>query len=250
MKVVIPMAGRGSRFTKVGVTGPKPLIEVAGKPMVQWTFESLARTIPDIKPSDYVFVFLEEQEREHGVAQKIKELVGNHDAKVILIPEVTEGAACTALIAAKTLDPEEEMVVCDCDQFFVCPQFAPLRAEARKNDWGGLIPTYESTNPGASYAEVGADGNVTRTAEKELISTHGAIGLYYFTKAQYFIDAAEAMIRKDIRTRNEFYMCPMYNEVIARGKIVRIVPADLWMTLGTPDDAKYFIEHVPDTYKK
>ena len=248
MKMIIPMAGRGSRFKDAGVAGSKPLILALGKPMIKWTFESLSRTIPDLKPSDYIFVSLEEHEKEYGLGEKIKEIVGSGDAKNIFIPEVTDGAACTALIAAKQVNPEEEIAVCDCDQFFVCPTFESLRQEANKNDWGGLIPTYETTNPGASYAETDADGKVKRTAEKELISTHGAIGLYYFTKAKYFIDAAESMIRDNVRTKNEFYMCPTYNRVIAAGKVVHIVPTETWMTLGTPKDLEYFINNVPKEY--
>lgn len=248
MKIVIPMAGRGSRFKNAGVDTLKPLISVLRKPMVKWTFESLSRTIPDLQPSDYIFVFLEDHEKEHCVSEKIKEILGSNNAKTLFIPEVTEGAACTALIAAKTVNPEEEIAVCDCDQFFVCPQFAFMRTMALQSDWGGLIPTHETTNPGASYAEVGQDGNITQTAEKKLISTHGAIGLYYFTKAKYFADAAEVMIRKNARTKNEFYMCPVYNEVIALGKVVRIVPTELWMTLGTPEDTEYFKTHVPEEY--
>lgn len=242
------MAGRGSRFKEAGVSTPKPLIPVLGKPMVKWTFESLARTIPELRPEDYIFVFLEEHEKENNFSKKIKEIAGSNKAKTIFIPEVTEGAACTALIAAKTVHENEEIVVCDCDQFFVCPRFASMRKLALASDWGGLIPVYETTNPGASYVEVDEDGNATRTAEKELISTHGAIGLYYFTKARYFVNAAESMIGKNIRTKNEFYMCPVYNEVIASGKIVRIVPADIWMTMGTPSDLAHFVANVPREY--
>lgn len=248
MKVVIPMAGRGSRFAAVGYTEPKPLIEVAGKPMIQWAIESVCRTCPWVQPEDFIFVILREHDKKYQIGDRVRALAGN-GARVIVIDDVTAGAACTVLKAKEYINTDEDIMTCDSDQFFVCPAFAERREQAVREGWGGLIPTAESTNLGYSYAKVGSDGNVTETAEKQLVSTHAAIGIYYFGKGSYFVEAIEHAMANDLRHKNEFYMCPLYNFIIGKKRIVRIVPTELWMTLGTPDEAAYFAEHVPVEYR-
>lgn len=248
MKIIMPMAGRGSRFANIGITTPKPLIEVLGKTMVQWSIEGMRHTYPEAKDSDFVFICLQEHEENYQIGKKLKALVGPNSA-VLFTPTVTEGAACTVLLAKEVMNDDEDMLMCDSDHFVLCPEFKKAREEARRNDWGGLIPTFERTAPNYSYARIDEQGNVVETREKQVISTHAAV-MYYFTKWKYFVSAAEAMIEKNIRYNNEFYMCPVYNEVIAQGKIVRTVPTELALHLGTPEEAKYFVEHVPEKYKK
>ncbi|MBI4085838.1 MAG: glycosyltransferase family 2 protein [Candidatus Liptonbacteria bacterium] len=246
MKIVMPMAGRGSRFTKIGVTTPKPLIEVLGKTMVQWSIEGMRHTRPEIKDSDFVFICHADHERDYGISARLQRIAPG--ATVLFTPVVTEGAACTVLLAKRYIDDEEDMLMVDSDHFVVCPEFRKHRELAIKNDWGGLIPTFERTAPNYSYARIDEQGNVVETREKQVISTHAAV-MYYFTKWKYFVSAAEAMIQKNIRYNNEFYMCPVYNEVIAQGHIVRTIPVELAMHLGTPEELQYFIEHVPEKYR-
>ena len=247
MKIVMPMAGRGSRFTKIGVTTPKPLIEVLRKSMIRWSVEGVRHTYSEVKDSDFVFICLEEHEREYKISETLRALAGSK-ATVLFTPTVTEGAACTVLLAKGHIDDDEDMLMVDSDHFVVCPEFKKHRELAIKNDWGGLIPTFERTAPNYSYARIDEQGNVVETREKQMISTHAAV-MYYFTKWKYFVSAAEAMIEKNIRYNNEFYMCPVYNEVIAQGKIVRTLPVKLALHLGTPEEAKYFEEHVPIEYR-
>jgi len=241
------MAGRGSRFVNIGVTKPKPLIEVLGKTMVQWSIEGARHTYPQAKDSDFVFICHADHERDYKISETLKALAGPK-ATVLFTPVVTEGAACTVLLAKDHIDGDEDMLMIDADHFVVCPEFEKAREEARLSGWGGLIPTFERTAPNYSYARTDEQGNVVETREKQVISTHAAV-MYYFTKWKYFVSAAEAMIAKNIRYNNEFYMCPVYNEVIAQGHIVRTVPVELALHLGTPEEARYFEEHVPEKYR-
>jgi dTDP-glucose pyrophosphorylase len=242
MKIVIPMAGSGSRFVNVGVTQPKPLIEVAGKTMIQWSIEGMRCTCPDAKDSDFVFICRADHEQDYQMSKKLKAMAGP-GATIILTPSITDGAACTVLLAKGLIDNDEDMLMCDSDHFVICPELKKAREEARRNNWGGLIPVIEKTSTKYSYVRLDEQGNVVETREKQLISTHAAV-MYYFTKGKYFVSAAEAMIKKNIRYNNEFYMCPVYNEVIAQGKIVRTIPVKLAIHLGTPEDAAYFNEHI------
>lgn len=247
MKIVIPMAGRGSRFREVGILTPKPLIEVKGKPMVSWSIETVKRIYPQARESDFIFICLQEHEDEYQISKKLKEIAGEK-INLIFVSEVTAGPACTVLLAKKMINVEEDLLICDCDQFFVCPDFVRSRAEAIKNKWGGMILTAESKNPGYSYIRLDKKGNAVKTAEKKLISTHAATGAYYFTQGKNFVRSAERMIKQNLRTKNEFYICPTYNQLIKRGDVVRIVSTVWWTTIGTPAEAQFFTENVPQKY--
>ena len=242
------MAGRGSRFAKVGYTTPKPLIEVLSRPMIMWSIESIRGFYPSAQDRDFIFLILKEHEEKYKISDSLRKLVGPA-INVITVDAVTEGATCTVLLAKDFINSDEDMVVVDSDQFIVCPGFAETQQLAVQNDWGGFIVTDEKSSPAYSYARTDDSGNVVETAEKKQISTHASAGAYYFGKGRYFVQAAEEMIRKNIRFNNEFYLCPVYNEVIAMNKIVRIVPVELWMTLGTPEEAQYFSENVPEKYR-
>lgn len=242
------MAGRGSRFAAVGYTVPKPLIEVLDKPMIIWSVESIRRFYPSAQDHDFVFLILKEHEEKYKISDSLKKLIGPA-VNIVTVDAITEGAACTVLLAKDLINNDEDMVVVDSDQFIVCPDFAKNQQLAIQNDWGGFIVTDEKSSPAYSYARTDEAGNVVETAEKKQISTHASAGAYYFGKGKYFVQAAESMIGKNIRYNNEFYLCPVYNEIIAMNKTVRIVPVELWMTLGTPDEAKYFSENVPEKYR-
>ena len=214
--------------------------------MVQWSIEGVRYTYPEAKDSDFIFICHSDHERDYKISEALKAIAPG--ATILFTPVVTEGAACTVLLAKGHIDDDEDMLMVDSDHFVVCPEFKKHRELAIKNGWGGLIPTVERTAPHYSYARLDDEGNVVETREKQVISTHSAI-MYYFTKWKYFVSAAEAMIEKNIRYNNEFYMCPVYNEVIAQGHIVRTLPVQLALHLGTPEEAQYFVENVPEEYK-
>lgn len=242
MKIVIPLAGRGSRFQHLTKT-PKPLIEVAGKPMIQWPIESLTKLYPEASSKDFVLICLKEHEEKYGISNELKRLIGS-DITLRYIDKVTEGAACTVLTAEEIINNDEDILTCDCDQYFICRDFNSIRKMAIKKGWSGLVPVFKSDNPAYSYLKTNQVGDVTQTAEKQVISNHAAIGIYYFTQGKHFIWAAKEMMKKNIRFKNEFYMCPVYNHLIERGDVVRLVPTKEWMTLGTPVEAELFSQTI------
>lgn len=247
MKIVIPMAGRGSRFAKAGYTKPKPLIEILGKPMIAWSIKSIRGFYPEARNRDFIFLILKEHEDKYRISDSLRKIAGAN-INITFVSRVTEGAACTVLLVKSFIESDEDIVVVDSDQFIVCPDFSKNRRLAAETDWGGFIVTAEKSSPAYSYARTDERGNVLETSEKKQISTHASAGAYYFGKGKYFVRAAEEMIRKNIRFNNEFYLCPVYNEIIAMGKIVRIVPAEFWMTIGTPEEMKLFEETLPRKY--
>ncbi len=239
MKVVIPMAGRGSRFADSTI--PKPLINILGKPMLQWSIESVKYSFPEITPEDFIFISLQEHEDHYQISERVKEIIGEGFA-ITFLADVTDGPVCTVMTLKNILDPQEDFLTIDCDQHIRCSKLAAYIEDARINRWAGLVPTFEANSTDYSYIKLDTHGNATETAEKQVISTHAAAGIYYFRTARIFMNAAAEMVEKNVRTKNEFYMSPLYNIIIKQGGIVRIVPTEKWQTLGTPADAELFIK--------
>lgn len=241
MKIVIPMAGRGSRFA--GIKEPKPLIEILGKPMLQWSIESVQYSFPKAKPEDYIFISLAEHEKQFHITKRVENIIGS-GFQIHHLPDVTDGPVCTVMSIEHLLDPEEDFFTIDCDQHIRCSQLATQIQKAQELGWAGLIPTFEAQSEDYSYVKLDPQGNASETAEKQVISSHAAAGIYYFSSTNIFMNAAREMVRDNLRTKNEFYMSPLYNIVIKQGGIVRIVPVEEWLTLGTPEDAKHFINTI------
>src|SRR5262245_5078352 len=114
MKVVIPMAGRGSRFADHGFATPKPLIAVGGRPMLYWALRSL----DGIDRSEIIVVALQDHERRWGVTNVVRELV-SPAVRVVLLPDVTEGQLSTVLAARDHLNTDEDVLVASSDTYIV-----------------------------------------------------------------------------------------------------------------------------------
>ena len=236
MNVLIPMAGRGSRFATQGYTFPKPLIDVKGKPMIQVVTENL-----NIK-ANYTFIVQKEHYEKYSLQHLLNLIAPN--CNIVQVDGITEGAACTTLLAKEFIDNDEPLLMANSDQFVEWDSNETLYAFSNGNCDGGII-TFPATHPKWSYAKLGEDGYVSEVAEKKPISEHATVGIYWWAKGSDYVKYAEQMIEKDIRVNNEYYVCPVFNEAIGDGKKVRIKEIDkegMW-GIGTPEDLNYFLEH-------
>ena len=236
MNVLIPMAGRGSRFATQGYTFPKPLIDVKGKPMIQVVTENL-----NIK-ANYTFIVQKEHYEKYSLQHLLNLIAPN--CNIVQVDGITEGAACTTLLAKQFIDNDEPLLMANSDQFVEWDSNETLYAFSNGNCDGGII-TFPATHPKWSYAKLGEDGYVSEVAEKKPISEHATVGIYWWAKGSDYVKYAEQMIEKDIRVNNEYYVCPVFNEAIGDGKKVRIKEIDkegMW-GIGTPEDLNYFLEH-------
>jgi len=236
MNVLIPMAGRGSRFATQGYTFPKPLIDVKGKPMIQVVTENL-----NIK-ANYTFIVQKEHYEKYSLQHLLNLIAPN--CNIVQVDGITEGAACTTLLAKEFIDNDEPLLMANSDQFVEWDSNETLYAFTNGNCDGGII-TFPATHPKWSYAKLGEDGYVSEVAEKKPISEHATVGIYWWAKGSDYVKYAEQMIEKDIRVNNEYYVCPVFNEAIGDGKKVRIKEIEkegMW-GIGTPEDLNYFLEH-------
>ena len=234
MNVLIPMAGRGSRFADVGYTFPKPLIEVNGKPMIQVVLENL-----NIE-ANYTFVVRKEHYEKYSL-QYLLTLIAP-GCNIIQVDELTEGSACTTLLAKEFIDNDDPLLLANSDQFMEWNSNECLYAFNADGIDAGIL-TFKATHPKWSYAKVGEDGFVSEVAEKKPISDDATVGVYFWKKGSDYVKYAEQMIEKDVRVNNEFYICPVFNEAIADGKKIRIKEIERMWGIGTPEDLNYFLEH-------
>jgi HAD superfamily hydrolase (TIGR01509 family) len=233
LNVLIPMAGAGSRFEKAGYTFPKPLIEVNKKPMIQVVIENLNID------ANYIFVV----QREHRIKYNLDTLLNliTPGCRIIETIGVTEGAACTALLAAEYIDNEAPLFFANSDQF-VDWNSNEFMYKMNESEVDGGIVVFESTHPKWSFAEIDENNFVVKVAEKDPISTHATVGFYYWKKGSDFIKYANQMIDKNIRVNNEFYVCPVFNEAIQDDKKIISFNANSMWGLGTPEDLELFLK--------
>lgn len=243
LNIVIPMAGAGSRFAQAGYTFPKPLIEVAGRPMIQVVIENL-------KPKcahKFIFICQKEHYEKYSLNEIFNNLVGRENYECIQLTSLTQGAACTVLTAVEHINNQNDLIIANSDQF-VDIDFNDYINFSRESGADGTIMTFEASHPKWSYARTDKDGNVLETAEKKVISSHATVGIYHFNEGKKFVEAAHTMIEKDIRVNNEFYVCPTYNELIIKGGVVKIWEMDKEKMhgLGTPEDLNLFIRKIEE----
>jgi dTDP-glucose pyrophosphorylase len=234
MKAVMPVAGLGSRFATVGITKPKPLIEVDEKPMVRWA----AASIPFVDDDDFVFIVRQAHVDEFEIDERLQEIF-SPSIDVIVINSLTAGPACTARLATEVVDESESVVITDSDHYFESEAYNALVSE-EPADIDGAIPVFESQQEGLSYSAVEEERRITRIKEKEPISPYANIGAYYFGAFGDFLEALERIEADDQRVNDEYYVAPTYNELIADGKTIVARECDTVWSLGTPESVERF----------
>jgi HAD superfamily hydrolase (TIGR01509 family) len=234
MNVLIPMAGAGSRFQQAGYTFPKPLIDVEGKPMIQLVVENLGID------ANFIFVVQKEHREKYNLDTLLNLIAPN--CKVVEVDGLTEGAACTALLAKEYIDNENPLFFANSDQFVEWDS-TEFMYKMNETDADGGIVSFRATHPKWSFAKVDENGLVTEVAEKNPISDIATVGYYYWKHGSDFVKYAEEMIEKDIRVNNEFYVCPVFNQAIEGGKEIRTFDIPKMWGLGTPEDLVYYLEN-------
>ena len=231
MIVVIPMAGRGSRYSNVGYTTPKPLIEIDGKPMIYHAFQS----IKNVQFRKLIFVALKEHEENYQVSQILKKYI-HHEFELILLDDVTEGQLCTVLKAADFFEKREGLLIAASDSFIE----SNIAEEIVENQFDGLISVCDMPGEQWSFAKIDDQNNVVEVTEKKRISDHASTGIYYFSDAKKFQFEAEKLIENKETTKNEYYVMPLYSKFIQEGAIIKLSHAKAMWDMGTPESKLKF----------
>lgn len=235
LNIVIPMAGRGSRFAKAGYKMPKPLIDIYGHPMIEHVTKNIR---PDCKHR-FIYICQQEHLEKYHLAAELERMA--HGCAIVTVDHITEGAACTVLLAEKYIDNEDALMIANSDQFVDTDINQYLACMA---DHDGLIMTMPDSDPKWSYIRYDENGFVTTVQEKKVISDQATVGIYNYRHGSEFVKYARQMIRKNLRVNNEFYVAPVYNEMIEAGaKIVFYNVGNSMYGLGTPEDLEIFLEN-------
>lgn len=234
LNILVPMAGKGSRFENAGYSFPKPLIDIKNKPMIQLVIDSLGID------AHYIFIV----RKDHYEKYHLKYLLNliSPGCDIIITNEITEGAACTTLLAKNNINNEIPLLIANSDQFIRWNPTNFLYAIQEKKADGAIL-TFTSTHPKWSYVITDEDNYVTNVAEKQVISNIATAGIYWYAKGSEYVKYAEQMILKDIRINNEFYVAPVYNEYLLNNKKIISFNVDEMWGLGTPEDLEIFLKY-------
>ncbi len=239
LNIILPIAGRGSRFSDAGYDKPKPLISVRGTPMIGVVIENIRPSRP------HRFIFVAQQ--AHLETTNLAETLEHHapGSKVVSIDGVTEGAACTVLLAREFIDTDDALMLANSDQYVDCDIDAYLQT-MDDTAADGLIMTFFADSPKWSYVQRNDHGEVCAVVEKQVVSHEATVGIYNFRRGADFAAAADRMIAANLRVNGEFYVAPVYTELVALKR--RIVTHDIGAAmfgLGTPEDLEAFLASPP-----
>ena len=234
LNILIPMAGEGIRFKNAGYSFPKPLIEVNSKPMIQVVTENLK-----IK-ANFIFLVRKEHMKKYNLSYFLNLIAPN--CQIVEVDKKTNGAASTTLLAQKFINNKKQLLIVNSDQFIKWNSSDAMYSICNKNVDGAIL-TFKATHPKWSFAKINNDGFVDEVAEKKPISNDATCGIYFWNKGSEYVKYAKQMIQKNIRTNNEFYICPVYNEAINDNKKIINYEIDEMWGLGTPEDLDNFLKN-------
>lgn len=236
MKIIVPMAGRGARLSATSEL-PKPLIPIAGKPMIAWALDSI-RHIPHTK---MVFIALAEHEERFGIKNILKDILG-FSPTVVFLDDVTDGQLCTVLAARDFLDSEEDVLIASADTYVLSDLQNDIAN--RSHQCCGIISVADLPGDRWSFARTDESGTVIEVAEKVRISDYASTGLYYFSNSKQLVEVADEMIHNKEMTRGEYYVIPVYQKYIEHGwKVTISIAQEMW-DMGTPEALKKFKEFI------
>lgn len=236
----MPMAGEGSRFKKEGWTTPKPLIELNGKPLFLHAISSVAAPGIELK---YSFIVRQEHIKEYEIDKGIKNILPK--ANIFSVAKTTRGAVETCLIAESAIADDDAVIVMDCDLEFRSKKFLEIILSILKQpvDFaeGGALVSFQSTDPRYSYAALGKDGYVTKTAEKDPISNHALCGAYFFSTGKRFKQVAHQLLNEPEFKKPEYYVSLLYNYLLKAGEKVQLASMEEYYSYGTPEELKRYL---------
>jgi dTDP-glucose pyrophosphorylase len=238
LNIVIPMAGAGSRFASKGYLDPKPLIKVDGVQMIRLVIENLKPA----QPHRFIFICQRAHLEAYELQSKLEEWAPG--CAVLTVDGVTEGAACTVLTARELINNDAPLMIANSDQY-VDVDVNEYLSYMHNHHLDGLIMTMKASDPKWSFVGLNNENLVTEVVEKVVISDEATVGIYNFRSGREFVAAADDMIQKNLRVNNEFYVAPVYNQLINEGANVGVFnvgeEANGMYGLGIPADLELFL---------
>ena len=228
--LIIPIAGRASRFLDQGYLLPKPMITVGNRMMIDLAMQSI-----DYSNSKICFIVREDHVREFSIDQVLKKKFG--DVTVIPIDGITKGTLCTCLLAKDHIDKSLPTWIYTPD---VCHEKISLAVDEQ---YDGFLYTFKANNPAHSYCRI-ENNFVVEVEEKKVISDQANIGAYYWRTGFSFIEYAEKLVNAQDTTNGEFYVAPVFNYMLTDKLKVGFNQVQKFYCLGTPEDVSFFEKRI------
>jgi choline kinase len=226
------MAGVGQRFKERFPTTLKPFIKVKERHLFEYALQSINGL-----SSPELFFILKNDDAD-TYESIIKFIIPA--AHIIRISKPTRGALETCLIANEYLNPSKKLLILDSDLFFSSQSFLHFIENAREKDCG--FPIFQSQLKRFSYCKE-ENGRVSETAEKEVISNNAMIGAYFFGTAETFFHYGKNQLEKPLPIVGEYYISPLYNQLIADGFNVHAFKTEKYFSLGTPEEVDAYLKN-------
>jgi glucose-1-phosphate thymidylyltransferase len=240
LKIVIPMAGWGTRMRPHTWSKPKPLISVAGKTSLEYLLD-MFKTLPDPENTEYVFIvgpYLGEMQ----IPPFIKEHYPNLKVHYVVQHEM-KGQSHAFYLAREYL--KGQVITTWADTLFEA-DFSSLSSESSDGvAWVKPVPDPRRFG----IAEVGKDGWITRLIEKQndMAKNQALVGCYYFKTGESLLDAIETQMERETTLKGEFYLVDAINIMLENGAKIRASSFGVWLDTGTFDTIldtnRYLLEH-------
>lgn len=234
IQVLMPMGGRGARFKRQGIERPKPLLDIDGEPMFARSYSSVAALAVKAPP---IVVLRQEDDERFQMAEAIERSIPGTRIRRLL--HETRGPVESCLMAQDLLSRNDPLLILDCDVYFESRAYLETARKAMLPDSqiDGVLLYHRSTDPRFGFIELGADGLVSRTAEKKAISDKAIVGAYFFSKAEIFLAAARRLIVSSTAPLGEYYISQVYNALIEQDQArIAAAPVDRYLSFGTPEE--------------
>lgn len=240
---LIPLAGKGLRFSTLGYKKPKPLLEVSGKPMIIQAVNSLPQS------QKLIFVALKEHLQNYPLKKVLKDEFIN--PKIVSLENVTQGQAITCSLGLKDEDINSSLLIAATDNGMIYDQNKYQKLIEDKNV-DAIIFTFRNhvsskSNP-QMYGWVKTDHknnaisvSVKVPISKKIHKDHAIVGTFWFKKVEFFNQGLKNLIDKNIKINNEYYVDSLMGELINLGLNVKIFEVDNYLCWGTPNDYETFI---------
>ncbi|MCQ2016307.1 dolichyl-phosphate mannose synthase [Clostridium butyricum] len=227
INLIMPMAGRGSRFTKEGFEVPKPLIKINNKPFFYWATQSIRKFI---ELNSLTFVVLREHVEKFSIDKHILDYFP--EAKVEIIPEVLNGAVLTCIEGIRNINNNNPIIFNDCDHLFSSSLFNIYCNREIFSEIDGALLTFKSDDSKFSYLQCDNYGNVIKTIEKKVVSNDAICGAYYFRNKDIFLECTNKYL--EICNYSEYFVSGVYNVMAEKGYIIKNFEVDFHLPFGTP----------------
>jgi len=235
LNIVIPMAGASRRFAQAGEITPKPFIEINGRSMIECVLDNLS-----YPSASYILV----AKKEHidQFSNHFEYIKKKYNCIVLSLNNHTDGPLCTCLKAHELINNDDPLVFANCDQI-IDLRMDDWLAECKKNHADGSILIFNDNNPKWSFVSINSYGLIDDVKEKIVISNNATVGIYFYRKGSYFVNAALSIIADAEKTNDEYYVAPTYNYMIKKNmKVLPYqIPIETMHGVGTPEDLKIYL---------